>query len=105
MFRNTSRHSKPEPFWRDLIDRWIASGWAASAPRFRPPGGPPVPAGARKPPAKEPLLRLFAQGRKYGAAVGGTQRLAAKALPSGTIASEPATSGAFSFEPRLPKYR
>src|SRR5262249_798513 len=25
-----------------------------------------LPAGARKPPAKEPLLRLFAQGRKYG---------------------------------------
>jgi CRISPR/Cas system-associated exonuclease Cas4 (RecB family) len=27
-----------------------------------------VPAGSRKPPAKEPLLRLFAQGRKYGVA-------------------------------------
>ncbi len=27
-----------------------------------------MPAGARKPPAKEPLLRLFAQGRKYGVA-------------------------------------
>jgi hypothetical protein len=27
-----------------------------------------LPAGARKPPAKEPLLRLFAQGRKYGVA-------------------------------------
>jgi DNA helicase HerA-like ATPase len=27
-----------------------------------------VPAGTRKPPAKEPLLRLFAQGRKYGVA-------------------------------------
>jgi CRISPR/Cas system-associated exonuclease Cas4 (RecB family) len=27
-----------------------------------------IPAGARKPPAKEPLLRLFAQGRKYGVA-------------------------------------
>lgn len=27
-----------------------------------------IPAGARKPPAKEPLVRLFAQGRKYGVA-------------------------------------
>lgn len=27
-----------------------------------------LPAGARKPPAKEPLVRLFAQGRKYGVA-------------------------------------
>lgn len=27
-----------------------------------------MPAGARKPPAKEPLTRLFAQGRKYGVA-------------------------------------
>ncbi|HXG09085.1 MAG TPA: hypothetical protein VNK04_04790, partial [Gemmataceae bacterium] len=27
-----------------------------------------LPAGGRKPPAKEPLLRLFAQGRKYGVA-------------------------------------
>lgn len=27
-----------------------------------------VPAGARKPPAKDPLLRLFMQGRKYGVA-------------------------------------
>jgi CRISPR/Cas system-associated exonuclease Cas4 (RecB family) len=27
-----------------------------------------APAGAKKPPAKEPLLRLFAQGRKYGVA-------------------------------------
>jgi hypothetical protein len=27
-----------------------------------------IPAGARKPPAKEPLVRLFTQGRKYGVA-------------------------------------
>jgi CRISPR/Cas system-associated exonuclease Cas4 (RecB family) len=27
-----------------------------------------IPAGARKPPAKDPLVRLFAQGRKYGVA-------------------------------------
>lgn len=27
-----------------------------------------IPAGARKPPAKDPLIRLFAQGRKYGVA-------------------------------------
>jgi transposase-like protein len=26
MFRSTDRRSKPEPFWRDLIDRWKASG-------------------------------------------------------------------------------
>jgi hypothetical protein len=26
MFRNNARRSKPEPFWRDLIDRWKASG-------------------------------------------------------------------------------
>jgi hypothetical protein len=25
MFRRTHRHFKPEPFWRDLIDRWKAS--------------------------------------------------------------------------------
>ena len=31
MFRNTSRHSKPEPFWRDLIDRWKASGQSVAA--------------------------------------------------------------------------
>ena len=27
-----------------------------------------IPAGARKPPAKDPLVRLFTQGRKYGVA-------------------------------------
>src|SRR5215831_1886592 len=26
MFRSTHRRFKPEPFWRDLIDRWKASG-------------------------------------------------------------------------------
>jgi hypothetical protein len=26
MFRRTRRNSKPEPFWRDLLDRWKASG-------------------------------------------------------------------------------
>jgi hypothetical protein len=26
MFSRTHRHFKPEPFWRDLIDRWKASG-------------------------------------------------------------------------------
>ena len=25
------RHSKPEPFWRDLIDRWKASGQSVAA--------------------------------------------------------------------------
>jgi len=31
MYRSTCRHSKPEPFWRDLIDRWKASGQAVAA--------------------------------------------------------------------------
>jgi hypothetical protein len=31
MFRNTARRSKPEPFWRDLIDRWKASGQSVAA--------------------------------------------------------------------------
>jgi transposase-like protein len=31
MFRSTRRHFKPEPFWRDLIDRWKASGQAVAA--------------------------------------------------------------------------
>jgi hypothetical protein len=31
MFRRTRRHSKPVPFWRDLIDRWKASGQSVSA--------------------------------------------------------------------------
>jgi hypothetical protein len=31
MFRSTRRHFKPEPFWRDLIDRWKASGQSVAA--------------------------------------------------------------------------
>ena len=31
MFRSTARRSKPEPFWRDLIDRWKASGQSVAA--------------------------------------------------------------------------
>jgi hypothetical protein len=31
VFRTTRRHSKPEPFWRDLIDRWKASGQSVAA--------------------------------------------------------------------------
>jgi hypothetical protein len=31
MFRNTHRQFKPEPFWRDLIDRWKASGQSVAA--------------------------------------------------------------------------
>ena len=31
MFRSTHRHFKPEPFWRDLIDRWKASGQSVAA--------------------------------------------------------------------------
>src|SRR5262245_50961077 len=31
MFRSTSRRSKPEPFWRDLIDRWKVSGQSIAA--------------------------------------------------------------------------
>ena len=31
MFRTTRRHSKPEPFWRDLIDRWKATGQSVAA--------------------------------------------------------------------------
>src|SRR6516162_5750133 len=31
MFRSNRRHSKPEPFWRDLIDRWKASGQSVAA--------------------------------------------------------------------------
>jgi hypothetical protein len=31
MFRSTRRHFKPEPFWRNLIDRWKASGQHVAA--------------------------------------------------------------------------
>jgi hypothetical protein len=31
MVRSTHRHFKPEPFWRDLIDRWMASGQSVVA--------------------------------------------------------------------------
>ena len=31
MLRSTRRHFKPEPFWRDLIDRWKASGQSVAA--------------------------------------------------------------------------
>ena len=31
MFRSTGRHSKPKPFWRDLIDRWKTSGQSVAA--------------------------------------------------------------------------
>jgi hypothetical protein len=31
MFRSTTRRSKPDPFWRDLIDRWKASGQSIAA--------------------------------------------------------------------------
>ena len=31
MLRSTARRSKPEPFWRDLIDCWKASGQSVAA--------------------------------------------------------------------------
>ena len=31
MFHSTRRHFKPEPFWRNLIDRWKASGQSIAA--------------------------------------------------------------------------
>jgi hypothetical protein len=31
MFRRTRRNSKSEPFWRDLVDRWKASGQSVVA--------------------------------------------------------------------------
>ena len=31
MFRSTHRKFKPEPFWRDLIDRWKVSGQSVAA--------------------------------------------------------------------------
>lgn len=54
------------------IYRWmLTTGSEAAAPRllfYLDEARDYIPAGARKPPAKEPLLRLFAQGRKYGVA-------------------------------------
>lgn len=54
------------------VYRWmVTTGSAGSRPRlffFVDEARDYLPAGARKPPAKEPLLRLFAQGRKYGVA-------------------------------------
>jgi len=31
MFRSTRRHFRSEPFWRDLIDRWKASGQSVAS--------------------------------------------------------------------------
>src|SRR5262245_25926156 len=31
MFRSNRRHFRPEPFWRDLINRWKASGQVIAA--------------------------------------------------------------------------
>jgi hypothetical protein len=31
MFRSNHRHFKPEPFWRNLIGRWNASGQSVAA--------------------------------------------------------------------------
>ena len=31
MFRSIRRHFRSEPFWRDLIDRWKASGQSVAA--------------------------------------------------------------------------
>lgn len=31
MLRTTGRNVRPEPFWRDLIDRWKASGQSIAA--------------------------------------------------------------------------
>jgi hypothetical protein len=31
MFRSTHRNFKPEPFWRDLIDRWKVSSQSVAA--------------------------------------------------------------------------
>jgi DNA helicase HerA-like ATPase len=54
------------------VYRWmVTAGGGASGPRvlfYIDEARDYVPAGSRKPPAKEPLLRLFAQGRKYGVA-------------------------------------
>lgn len=54
------------------VYRWmIASGGSADRPRllfYLDEARDYLPAGAAQPPAKKPLLRLFAQGRKYGVA-------------------------------------
>jgi hypothetical protein len=58
------------------IYRWMITSLAApSGPDARPnllfyidEARDFIPAGGRKPPAKEPLIRLFTQGRKYGVA-------------------------------------
>jgi hypothetical protein len=55
------------------IYRWMISspGVEAGRPRvlfYLDEARDYIPAGARKPPAKEPLVRLFSQGRKYGVA-------------------------------------
>jgi DNA helicase HerA-like ATPase len=54
------------------VYRWmIGSGGDRSLPQmlfYLDEARDYLPAGLRKPPAKEPLLRLFAQGRKYGVA-------------------------------------
>lgn len=54
------------------IYRWmIATGSAGGTPKlvfYLDEARDFLPAGSRKPPAKEPLLRLFAQGRKFGVA-------------------------------------
>jgi transposase-like protein len=31
MYRSRRRHSKPEPYWRELIERWKTSGQAIAA--------------------------------------------------------------------------
>jgi DNA helicase HerA-like ATPase len=54
------------------VYRWmVASGGSAGRPRllfYLDEARDYLPAGAAQPPAKRPLLRLFAQGRKYGVA-------------------------------------
>ncbi|WP_425615847.1 PD-(D/E)XK nuclease family protein [Anatilimnocola sp. NA78] len=51
------------------IYRWMITSFSSGNVRllvFLDEARDFLPAGARKPPAKEPLLRLFAQGRKFG---------------------------------------
>lgn len=54
------------------VYRWmVASGGSADRPRllfYLDEARDYLPAGTAQPPAKKPLLRLFAQGRKYGVA-------------------------------------